>query len=269
MYAQLSAPPPLLTSMRPGLSPQVDDVIQRALAKAPDDRHPSCGGFAGALRVALGLRRYTSDTATALHPQALTGHTAPPAAHPELTASAAARRSDEAIELYQRTSADQRHMPGPDYPDGLATWLSTAQELAARGDHACGARLFGFAPVACQVGDHRRVVFSAVCVLTRYLLGCLMVPARREVSKDAELLVLRHENTVLGRQVGRVRYQPGNRLWLAALSRLIPRHCWGQVFAVTPRHCSPGMGAWSHVNGIMQAGSVPDGRPRQPRSARS
>jgi hypothetical protein len=49
-----------------------------------------------------------------------------------------------------------------------------------------------------------------------------MVLARREVSKDAELLILRHENAVLRRQVGRIRYQPGDRLWLAALSRLIP-----------------------------------------------
>ena len=48
-----------------------------------------------------------------------------------------------------------------------------------------------------------------------------MVRARREVSKDAELLMLLHENAVLRRQIGRVRYQPGDRLWLAALSRLI------------------------------------------------
>jgi len=61
-----------------------------------------------------------------------------------------------------------------------------------------------------------------------------MVLARREMSKDAELLVLRHENAVLRGQIGRVRYQPGDRLWLAALSRLIPRRRWGEVFAVTP-----------------------------------
>ena len=106
-------------------------------------------------------------------------------------------------------------------------------------------------------------------MLTRCLLGCLTVLARREVSKDAELLVLRHENAVLRRQIGRVRYQPGDRLWFAALSRLIPRYRWGQVFAVTRRRCWPGTGGWSHVNGIMRIGGVPDGRPRQPRSARS
>ncbi len=78
------------------------------------------------------------------------------------------------------------------------------------------------------------MIFSVVYLLVRRLLGCLMVLARGEVSKDAELLVLRHENAVLRRQIRRVRYQPGDRLWLAALSRLIPRRRWGEVFAVTP-----------------------------------
>jgi hypothetical protein len=78
------------------------------------------------------------------------------------------------------------------------------------------------------------VIFSAVYLLVRCLLNCLMVLARGGASKDAELLMLRHENAVLRCQIGRVRYQPGDRLWLAALSRLVPRHRWGEVFAVTP-----------------------------------
>jgi transposase len=78
------------------------------------------------------------------------------------------------------------------------------------------------------------VIFSALYLLARCLLGSLMVLARREVSKDAELLVLRHENAVLRRQVSRVRYQEADRVWLAALSRFVPRCRWGEVFAVTP-----------------------------------
>jgi hypothetical protein len=78
------------------------------------------------------------------------------------------------------------------------------------------------------------VIFSSVYLILRGLLACLMVLGRGEVSKDAELLVLRHENAVLRRQIGRVRYQPSDRLWLAVLSRLIPRRRWGEVFAVTP-----------------------------------
>ena len=97
-----------------------------------------------------------------------------------------------------------------------------------------------------------------------------MVLARREVSKDAELLVLRHENAVLRRQIGRVRYQPGDRLWLAALSRLIPRRQWGEVFAVTPATLL----AWhrrlvARKMGLHQPTAPPAGRLRQPRSASS
>src|SRR5258706_1151063 len=57
----------------------------------------------------------------------------------------------------------------------------------------------------------------------------MTVLARGEVSEDAGLLVLWHENTVLRRQVSRVCYQPGGRLWLAALSRLVPRRRWDAV----------------------------------------
>ncbi|HMD94696.1 MAG TPA: serine/threonine-protein kinase [Trebonia sp.] len=61
MYAQLSEPPPRLAGRHPGIAEAVDDVLLRALAKAPSDRYPSCGEFADALRLALGLEHYGPD----------------------------------------------------------------------------------------------------------------------------------------------------------------------------------------------------------------
>jgi hypothetical protein len=78
------------------------------------------------------------------------------------------------------------------------------------------------------------MILSLVCRSTGRLLGALAVAVRRDASKDAELLVLRHENAVLRRQVERVRYTRAGRLWLRALSGLIPRRRWNGVFAVTP-----------------------------------
>lgn len=43
------------------------------------------------------------------------------------------------------------------------------------------------------------------------------------------------ENAVLRRQLsGPVRFEPADRLWFSALSSLIPRRRWAQVFSVTP-----------------------------------
>jgi putative transposase len=65
-------------------------------------------------------------------------------------------------------------------------------------------------------------------------LGLIVVVVRRDLSKDAELLVLQHENTVLRRQVVRVHYTHADRVWLAALSRFVRRRRWVAVFSVAP-----------------------------------
>jgi len=54
MYAHLSEPPPSAISRRAYLPAAIDQVLARALAKAPADRYPSCQGFADALLQALG-----------------------------------------------------------------------------------------------------------------------------------------------------------------------------------------------------------------------
>jgi serine/threonine protein kinase len=56
-WAQLSAPAPSLRARRPDLPPAVDQVIARALAKAPADRYRTCSEFADALRAACGVGR--------------------------------------------------------------------------------------------------------------------------------------------------------------------------------------------------------------------
>lgn len=72
---------------------------------------------------------------------------------------------------------------------------------------------------------------SLLYQLTRALLGALTVLCRREVSKDAELLVLRHEDAVLRRQITRVCYTTADRIWLSTLARWIARRRWREIFA--------------------------------------
>ena len=43
MWAHVSEPPPSVRARRPDLSPELDDVLRRAMAKDPDDRFPSAG----------------------------------------------------------------------------------------------------------------------------------------------------------------------------------------------------------------------------------
>jgi hypothetical protein len=78
------------------------------------------------------------------------------------------------------------------------------------------------------------VLLKIVYLLTRRVLGLAVLVFRGDRAKDAELVVLRHENAVLRRHAGRVRYEPADRVWLAALARRIPRRRWTDVFPVTP-----------------------------------
>jgi transposase len=79
------------------------------------------------------------------------------------------------------------------------------------------------------------VLLSLVYRVVRGLFGLLAVLVRSDVSKDAELLVLRHDNQVLRRHLhGRLRWDHADRLWLTALSRLVGRRRWPEVFPVTP-----------------------------------
>ena len=78
------------------------------------------------------------------------------------------------------------------------------------------------------------MAFSLVYLGLCRLLALVTLCHRREVDKDVELVVLRHQVGILERQPHRrVRYRPADRALLAALSRLLPRERW-QAFLVTP-----------------------------------
>jgi putative transposase len=88
-----------------------------------------------------------------------------------------------------------------------------------------------------------------------YLLLCrsiqlLVLLVRGDAAKDLEILVLRHQLTVLRRQVARPRLEPADRALLAAVSRVLPRARWS-CFLVKPEtllrwHRRLVAGAWTY-----------------------
>ena len=69
--------------------------------------------------------------------------------------------------------------------------------------------------------------------LVRFVVDVLVVRGRSDRSKDIEILVLRHQLTVLRRQVPRPRFDRTDRAFLAAFARVLDRDRWS-VFLVKP-----------------------------------
>jgi putative transposase len=78
------------------------------------------------------------------------------------------------------------------------------------------------------------VPLKIIYLIVRFVAALAVLVLRRDLANDAELLVLRHENAVLCRHAGRIRYELADRVWFTALTRLIPRERWAGVFPVTP-----------------------------------
>ena len=75
---------------------------------------------------------------------------------------------------------------------------------------------------------------SFVHLVACRLFALVLLLARDDHSKELELLVLRHELSILRRQARRPRLADSDRLLLAALSRVVPRRSW-RAFLVTPK----------------------------------
>jgi putative transposase len=94
------------------------------------------------------------------------------------------------------------------------------------------------------------LVYVSVC----RLFALVVLLARGDRSKELEILVLRHELSVLRRQVrGRPRFEERDRLVLAALSRTLPYRAWG-VFSVRPETLLRWPGGWSPAAGRIRTG---------------
>jgi putative transposase len=88
-----------------------------------------------------------------------------------------------------------------------------------------------------------------------YLVLCrsiqlLVLVVRGQAAKDLEILVLRHQITVLRRHIPRPTLEPADRALLAALSRALPRSRWS-CFLVKPEtllrwHRRLVVGAWTY-----------------------
>jgi len=77
------------------------------------------------------------------------------------------------------------------------------------------------------------LLVSAVYVVVCRLLELIVLVGRSDRAKELEILVLWHELSILRRQVKRPRFEPHDRLLLAAFSRMLPRRSWN-VFFVQP-----------------------------------
>ncbi len=78
------------------------------------------------------------------------------------------------------------------------------------------------------------MLWSLVYWVVRRLFELVVLLCRSPRSKELEILVLRHELSILRRQTQRPRLRQADRLLITALSRSLPRHAW-TVFSVSPR----------------------------------
>ena len=78
------------------------------------------------------------------------------------------------------------------------------------------------------------MLVSLMYLVIRMLLRLLVPDGQSEAAKDLEIVVLRHELSVLRRQNMRPRFRPSDRAFLTAAARRLPRARW-ERFLVTPK----------------------------------
>jgi putative transposase len=106
------------------------------------------------------------------------------------------------------------------------------------------------------------LLVSALYLVVCRLLELIVLVGRGDRAKELEILVLRHELSILRRQVGRPRFDAHDRILLTAFSRMLPRRSWA-AFSVRPETLL----AW-HRRLVARRWTYPHRRPgRRPSAA--
>ena len=187
IYAHLSVPPPPLSARRPGLAPGVDEVLGRALAKAPGDRYASCREFAEALREALGLPGYDRDPAAVPARAAAAAGRAPgaPDAAAGATVIGPARAEAEAVArggaVPGGAGAGWAAAATRTLPRDIASFTGRQRELAELVDAVAGAGAGGVVGIhaiggMAGVGKTAFAVHAAHRLADRFPAGQIFLP---------------------------------------------------------------------------------------------
>ncbi|MDP9342484.1 MAG: serine/threonine protein kinase [Actinomycetota bacterium] len=110
MWAHMNEPPPRVTASKPNLPPAIDQVVARAMAKAPEDRFASCGDLASAAE-AVAASADTGATVTGPPDSSMT-HLRPEPM-PQSAQTEAASRSFPAAPPAPAAPAAPAPLPGP------------------------------------------------------------------------------------------------------------------------------------------------------------
>src|SRR5207237_493560 len=142
-----------------------------------------------------------------------------PPTKPIRRSSRTSRRRSSPPASTPKTTAGRQPDHARRRPAGLPT-SSTSQRarMSPRGVWKLGRRRRSQLPPGGSVGPPvsggRLLLVSSLYLVVCRLLALLVLFARRERSKELEILVLGHELAILRRQVGRPRFEPSDRLVL-------------------------------------------------------
>ena len=163
-FHHVHASAPLLLSKAPHLSPAIDLVLQRALAKDPRTRFPRITDFAGALAVACDNRSLNSSSTTQINtslpaegrPESFYGYSAATVANPASTPN---------NQIAPRSQVDFPPVPPGSYP-GFAPLPASYQQQGPLRSHPTPSQIFTPPPLHTEHSVSRRTIIAGAAGLT-------------------------------------------------------------------------------------------------------